>query len=342
MNNKIFAVFFAFALLFSALVFGVITLVSPTPANFTNQTRAYVDFNVTSTQLINISGTSMTVLEWANETATRLNLTPTQVVNSTTAGAGPANYSFWNVSGLLQGVHRFKAYVWENTTTPIVVGPTINVTVDSTAPTATVTSPTNGINITTSTQTITFNVTDNVVLQDLAYKVFVDNVNRTEPGITNTTNSSLIQINLTGLTNGTRLINIEVRDAVNNIRNVSLNITVDSVAPTITFVTQNGTNTTNNTPQLSFNITDNVITADLAFKVFVVETNHTEPGISNLTNATLRTINLSALGNGTHTVKIEARDAAGNIANSTPLTVRVDTVAPTITFNTPVLSLIHI
>ena len=132
------------ALFLVAHAFAAISIVSPTPSNVTNQTSNIVLFNVTSTTLINVSGTSKTVLEWTNETGARLNLTPLQVVNNS-AGQG-RNYSFWNVSGLLDGIHRFKAYVWENTSNPIVVSTVVNVTKDATAPAVTINTPLNGDN----------------------------------------------------------------------------------------------------------------------------------------------------------------------------------------------------
>ena len=53
------------------------------------------------------------------------------------------------------------------------------------------------------------------------------------------------------------------------------------------------------------------------------------------TNNTALNLNITALAQGTHSIIVQAADDTGNDANSTALTVTVDTTNPTATINSP-------
>ena len=143
-----------------------IQIVSPAIVNEANRTQTYIEFNVTGNFTINgtdsVTG-SNTTLEWTNQTGTATNITPTQIVNMN-ASAG-FNYSFWNISGLVDGTHRFKAYVWFNQSTNVNRSAQRNITQDDTIPSITFDEPSNGSSISSSGRTITLrvNITDNVI-----------------------------------------------------------------------------------------------------------------------------------------------------------------------------------
>jgi len=109
-------------------------------------------------------------------------------------------------------------------------------------------------------------------------------------------------------------------------------VIVDSTAPTSTINTANGTNTTDTTPQISFTLTDN-IDFTINYTIFVDGTANSQTG--GVLNNTATNLNISALAEGTHTIIVEARDDASNRANSTPLTLTVDSTVPAVTLNSP-------
>lgn len=151
-------------LLSMPLAFATITIRAPTYDEGANRTQTYIEFNISSTDYIN---SSLANLEWANETGTRLNLTPTQVVNFTLNAAcasNNCNYSFWNVSGLLDGQHTFKGYIRENESGTLRVSAARNVTQDDTAPESNITEPANGSSQRSSGQiNLVININDNAI-----------------------------------------------------------------------------------------------------------------------------------------------------------------------------------
>ncbi len=161
---------------------------------------------------------------------------------------------------------------------------------------------------------------------------------------TNTINSTAAGVganqtnfNITNVLNGTHRFKpyILENNTVTNTPTVGtvLNVTVatgsiDVSSSTIQNTMANNTNTTDTTPEIFFNITNNVFTADLAYIVYVNNTNYTGPGAANVTNSSLTGVNLSTLTDGLYTIRVEVRDAVNRRVNSTPLTIRIDTTAP--------------
>jgi hypothetical protein len=85
------------------------------------------------------------------------------------------------------------------------------------------------------------------------------------------------------------------------------------------------------TPVIEFNITDN-LSQTLNYTIFV----DGNPDVSGtVTNGTLGSDTLSALGEGIHTIVVQGTDLALNDANSTPIVIYIDVTAPSITLLTP-------
>ncbi|MBI2584210.1 MAG: hypothetical protein HYW25_06065 [Candidatus Aenigmarchaeota archaeon] len=207
----------------------------------------------------------------------------------------------------------------------------INITVDDTVPTSTITSPAHGTNTSDTTPEITFNITDNVFAgtNGIEYRVYV---NTALNGQGNTTNNTVTKFNLTAQSNGTFAIRVEGRDRAGNSANSTpINITVDDTNPTSTITSPAaGTNTTDTTPEVTFNITDNIFT-DLAYRVYVDSTLN---GEGNTTNSTITRYNLTSQSDGTYTIRVEGRDRAANAANAST-TITIDTTAPQGTYVSP-------
>jgi hypothetical protein len=108
-------------------------------------------------------------------------------------------------------------------------------------------------------------------------------------------------------------------------------LTIDLAPPNPQFVTANSTWFSTATPTITFNITDNFDT-NISYTLFIDGVANVSGYVANGTNANLV---LGALANGTYTLIMQGTDDAPNAANSTPLTIYVDTAAPNVTLLTP-------
>lgn len=92
----------------------------------------------------------------------------------------------------------------------------------------------------------------------------------------------------------------------------------------------NATNTTDTTPEIRFNVT-----GDNATYNFTIYVNGIAEQPGNVANATMRSINLTAVANGTFRIYVESLNVSLR-TNSSLLTIYVDDGAPSINFNSPV------
>jgi hypothetical protein len=115
---------------------------------------------------------------------------------------------------------------------------------------------------------------------------------------------------------GTNNITITAKDAAQNSASITASITFDSIAPAVTINSPGSGVTNNKTPLLQFTITDGIslITVDGAT-------------VSKTSGQ-----NLDSLSDGTHTVRVEATDIAGNIGFA-EVTFTVDTITPAVAIN---------
>ena len=202
----------------------------------------------------------------------------------------------------------------------------INITIDDTDPTVTITNPVNATNTTDTTPEITFNITDNV-FSGLTYKIFIGN---TVDSIGNITNSTLTDVNISAQINGTFLIRVEGTDpAGKRVNSTSLTIYISTTVPSVALNTPpvNATNTTDATPEINFTITDSFFTSGLFYRILANETVNTNGTTSN---NTVTRVNLSSLSDGNYLIRVEGENPSGWRTNSTPLTLRIDTTAPSV------------
>ncbi|MBI4018726.1 MAG: PGF-pre-PGF domain-containing protein [Candidatus Aenigmarchaeota archaeon] len=234
-----------------------------------------------------------------------------------------------NLSALINGTH-WVVIEGRNSSAAgdaIVSVNSTNITfkVDNVNPGVTITSPGNSTNTTDSTPEIRFNVSDNVHATNLTYRIYVDGTVVTANDTNNNTN---IAYNFTALTNGTHNFRVEINDPSGNGYNTTLfNITIDNINPAVTITSPaNSTNSTDSTPEIRFNVSDNVFATNLSYRVYVDDSVQTA---NDTNNNTIIAYNLTALTNGTHRFRVEITDPAGNVFNSTLLTITVDNVNPT-------------
>ncbi|MBI4014645.1 MAG: PGF-pre-PGF domain-containing protein, partial [Candidatus Aenigmarchaeota archaeon] len=275
------------------------TITSPGNATNTTDSTPEIFFNITD----NVhNATNLTYRIYVDGSVV--------TVNDTTNNTNIA----YNFTALTNGTHNFRVEVNDpsgngyNTTL-------FNITVDNVNPGVTITSPGNSTNTTDSTPEIRFNVSDNVHARNLTYRIYMDGTMQTA---NDTNNNTIIAYNFTALINGTHRFTVEVTDPSGGVFNASfVTITIDNVNPVAATVSPaNETSTTDTTPEIYFNITDNVHATNLTYRIYVGSTVDTTGATINNTNVAY---NLSALVEGSYIIRIEATDPSGNAANSTAL-----------------------
>ena len=150
-------------------------------------------------------------------------------------------------------------------------------TVD-TPPTVTITAPTAGITNST-TPLLTYSVSNGTVV------VTVDGV----------AVSIVYGGTLGPLTDGTHTVRVEATDA-SGTGFAEQTFTVDTVAPTVSLTSPTTGTTTDNQPLLTYTVSDGTVTVK----------------VDGVAVSTVSGSRLAVLANGTHTVRVESRDAAGN------------------------------
>jgi len=161
-------------------------------------------------------------------------------------------------------------------------------------------------------------------------ELFIDDVGY---GI-NATTSNNTQTTITAnasLSDGSYNWYVNCTDANGTDKSTTYVLNVDTTNPSSTINSPSDNSWgTDTTPQITFTLTD---TADsiLNYTVYVDDSSDAT-GTAN--NNTATSVNLSALSQGSHTVKVEAKDEALNKVNSSTLTINVDSASPTADFGT--------
>jgi hypothetical protein len=247
----------------------------------------------------------------------------------------PYLYS-WNTTSLAAGSYALMAKAYDAAGN---VGQTSNVTVnvvnDSTAPTVSVTAPANNATV-SGTTTITASASDNVGVSKVEF--YEDGALLSASNVAPYSYSW----NTTSVANGSHNLTAKAYDATNNIGQ-SGNITVtvsnsvtDTTAPTVSVTTPVNNSTVSGTISVTTTASDNVGVSKVEFYVNnVIKATDTASPYSFSWNTT-------SIANGTYTLTAKAYDAAGNVGQSSTVTVTVnnpDTSAPTVTaFTLPATS----
>ncbi|WP_171077201.1 Ig-like domain-containing protein, partial [Acinetobacter baumannii] len=133
------------------------------------------------------------------------------------------------------------------------------------------------------------------------------------------------------LADGPHTITVTATDAAGNVGNDTAVVTIDTVAPVVSF-TDASTNDT--TPALTGTIDDPTAT------VVVTVDGVDYPALNNGDGTwTLADNTLPVLADGPHTVSVTATDVAGNVSTPVTGTVTVDATAPTLAITTDDLAL---
>lgn len=228
----------------------------------------------------------------------------------------------FSINGIADGVHSWfiQAYDSDNSLTN---SSNFTFTVDSNNPNATLLLPTNATYNSTTSQNFTVNATDNLGLRNIS--LYLNGViNSTVTFIAGTTQSVVGVV--VSLVDGIYNWFYQVFDNMGNTYPTdNRTITIDSTYPAIQIITANGTNTTDTQLDINYTLSDTNIQS-CKYTRNAGATNTTLTCGTNLTAITW--------DEGINTVTIYAKDLANN-ENSSSITFRLDTTAPTLTIIHP-------
>jgi hypothetical protein len=201
-------------------------------------------------------------------------------------------------------------------------------TIDSTAPTVSVSAPANNATLALgSTPTISVTTSD-ASSAITKVEVYIDGALKTT-----LTTSPYNYVWNTGVTAGAHTIQAKSYDAFNNVGTSTLvNVTVtDQTAPTVSVTAPTASAFVGGSSvALSSTATDNVAVAGVQFKV-----DGTNVGAEDTVSPYTVNWDTSAATNASHSVTAVARDAAGNTTTSSAVSVTVDNAAPTVSITSP-------
>ena len=153
------------------------------------------------------------------------------------------------------------------------------------------------------------------------YFMFNSNTTAFNATATNVSGNWNTNVNVTNLVEGLHTVTIFANDTSNNInQTVTLQLHVDRTVPTVTLLNTSFT-TSDSTPLVTFNYTDYSSTANCTLYLNTLRNGSTTA--SNYTNTDLTA---SALVDGAYTTLVGCTDGSGNSANSSAITITLDTV----------------
>jgi parallel beta-helix repeat protein len=184
-------------------------------------------------------------------------------------------------------------------------------TVDTTAPTVEIVSPTNSTYGVTSIP-LSYTATD----AEACWYVLDGGASASLPGCAN--------ITLAALAEGTHTATVYANDSAGNEASDSVTFTVDLSGPEVTIISPENTTYATTTVPLSYTATD----AETCWYVLDGGASASLPGCANIT--------MAALAEGTHTVTVYANDSVGNEgSDSVTFTIELDAEAPVVTLLSP-------
>ncbi|MGV8086060.1 MAG: CARDB domain-containing protein [Candidatus Woesearchaeota archaeon] len=308
--------------------------------NSANSTPKYIYVDLTNPNIVlnsPVSGANITsrtvILNYSvNDTlSTTLfcNITLDGTIISTQS-VGNGSSSTYTVNNLLEGTHY-----WNVTCRDQALNRNISLTNSFNIyipPVITLVAPTNNQWSNNESNIFLFNVSDETGLYNCS--IIIDGAITQTKDNSQLINNATNNFTLSSMTSGNYSWNILCYDNTTyNSYNSTLNRTfyVDLVLPETNISTMNNTWFNVGNPQIRFNITDNMDNS-LDYIIYV---NDAPNVVGAISNASMTSVNLISLVNGTFVVLIEALDNAGNRKNSTPITIYVDSIRPSINLTNP-------
>jgi len=267
----------------------------------------------------NIPAGGSSTLDWSSTGAT-----------SCTASGG------WNGAKALSGSQVVSGLVTQATYTLTCSGAggqanasaTVTPDPDTTAPTVSITDPIDGATV-SGVISVSATAADDVAVNNVAFSV--DGV---QQGTTDMTAPYGTTLNTAAFTNGAHVLRATAYDASGNSAYAEITIIVDNqappvdtTAPTVSLTAPTDGSTVAGTVTVTANATDDTGVAGVKFYA-----NGTQIGAEVTTAPYAVNWSTNATANGSVQLTAVARDAAGNSATSTIVTVTVNNVAPTTQF----------
>ena len=200
---------------------------------------------------------------------------------------------------------------------------------ETTAPTATITSPASGSSVSGVT-TVTASASDNVAVAGVQF--YLDG----QPiGAEDQAAPYSISWDSRIVPNGAHVITARVRDVAGNTSttggtNVTVTNAADTIAPTVSFLISNDGRPVAGGLALQADANDNIGVVSVQFKINAINLGTAD------TSAPYQALwDTTTFADGVYSVVAEARDAAGNVIASTPISVTVDNSAPAVTNKSP-------
>src|SRR6266511_98934 len=191
----------------------------------------------------------------------------------------------------------------------------------------TITSPSSGATV-SGTIPVNADVTiiGSLTVQYVQFKL--DGVNL---GAADTTSPYSIQWNTTTASNGSHTLTAVARDILGinwSSDPVTVTVSNDTTPPTVAITSPASGAAVRGTIAVNANASDNVGVAGVQFKL-----DGANLGVEDTASPYSVSWNTTGASNGSHTLTAVARDAAGNTATSSAVTVTVDNTPPTVTIN---------
>ncbi|MGH9867894.1 MAG: beta strand repeat-containing protein [Candidatus Polarisedimenticolia bacterium] len=239
----------------------------------------------------------------------------------------------WNTTTVSGGTHTLTAVARDaagNTTTSASVTVTVN-NADTAAPSVSISAPAGGSTV-SGTTSISATAADNVGVAGVQFRVDGANL-----GSEDTSSPWTVSWNTTTVSGGTHTLTAVARDAAGNTTtSASVTVTVnntDTAAPSVSISAPAGGTTVLGVVPVSATASDNVGVTGVQFRV-----DGSNVGSEDTSQPWTISWNTTTVSNGTHTLSAVARDAAGNTALSSSVTVTVnnsDTTDPSVSISAP-------
>jgi len=226
----------------------------------------------------------------------------------------------WNSTTVADGSHTLTAVARDaagNTATATTITVTVN-NADATAPTVAMSAPANGATVSGTTVPVSATASDNVGVVGVQFKVDGANL-----GAEDTVSPYSVTWDSTTVANGSHTLTAVARDAAGNTATATIvTVTVsnaDATPPSVAMTAPaNGATVSGTTVTVSATAADNVGVAGVQFKL-----DGANLGAEDTVSPYSVTWDSTTVAGGSHTLTAVARDAAGNSATATPVTITV-------------------
>jgi major membrane immunogen (membrane-anchored lipoprotein) len=235
-------------------------------------------------------------------------------------------YGFtWNTTTVPDGSYVLTSKAYDDAGN-VATSSAINVTVDNTAPTTSITTPAAGAKL-AGTQTVNAAAADagtGVAKVELYIDGALGNTDLAAPYIFSW-DTSLVA-------NGTHTLTTKAYDAVGNVTTSSaVTVIVDNTGP----VTSITTPTANAALKGTFSVVANATDATTGVTSVALYIDGAAVGSPDTTPPYSFAWNTATTTNATHSVTVKATDGAGNVTTSSAVSVTVDNVAPVVSVTAP-------